>query len=430
MVIYLPAMPHTIPNREYNACAYTSKYMNFVEGMAARGHDLICLGVEGAELPENVEYIDVIPKELFDKEFNHEDRNNCYEVSQEDNAKYIYTFNLAVAAEIRKRIRDKEFVMYFYPVVHQGIANQISDLNVFNIEGSIGYHSVWAPHRVFESYHLQSFQTAVWDTNYRNWKHENNITDKNEHTFVRPNDCIPYTEPLMTDTVIGCFLKPEQFKFSDKKEDYHLYLGRLMYNKGIAWAIKATQELGKKLIIAGQGDLTNWVLKPMGLDKLPPHVEFFGHANIEQRMHLMSNAECGWVCSFYNEPFGHVIMEYGLSGTPVITTDWGSFPHIVRHGDNGLRSRIYDHALVNARNIKEIDSHVCHNWASNYTIEERMPQYEEYLQTLFDWSNSKDMYFTDPIRKDTSHLNLVNPHRPMLIPTEDEASVEVIKETE
>ena len=44
---------------------------------------------------------------------------------------------------------------------------------------------------------------------------------------------------------------------------------------------------------------------------------------------LFANAKCTLMPSKYAEPFGFVALESMLSGTPVITTDYGAFPETV-----------------------------------------------------------------------------------------------------
>ncbi len=55
------------------------------------------------------------------------------------------------------------------------------------------------------------------------------------------------------DRVIPNYFDPKDVEFSDQKDDYYFFIGRMIKRKGILIAAKACNALGKKLIIAGQG---------------------------------------------------------------------------------------------------------------------------------------------------------------------------------
>ena len=191
-------------------------------------------------------------------------------------------------------------------------------------------------------------------------------------------------KPSWYHVVIPNYFDASEFEFSAKKEDYYLYLGRISVCKGVQIAIQITNTLNEKLIIAGQGD----PISELGLKKLPDNVEFIGYADAETRKRLLKNAKGLFLISDYIEPFGGTTMEAMLSGTPVITSDWGVFTETVLHGVTGFRCRTFEQFLWATKNIHLINSNACQQWAlNNYSLEKVSTMYEEYfLQLQHLWS--------------------------------------------
>ena len=163
-----------------------------------------------------------------------------------------------------------------------------------------------------------------------------------------------------------------------------LYLGRVYSGKGVDIAIQATEAAGVKLVIAGQ--------KEEGY-KLPPHVEYVGYADTEKRRQLMSRAKASFIPSQYIEPFGGVQVENLFSGTPTITTDWGSFVENNLHGITGYRCRTMGDFVQAVEKIDQIDPMDCRDFAmSNFTLNMVGEMYEKYFKDVLNVYTGKGFY--------------------------------------
>jgi glycosyltransferase involved in cell wall biosynthesis len=97
----------------------------------------------------------------------------------------------------------------------------------------------------------------------------------------------------------------------------------------------------------------------------------------------MSKARAIMGLTYYVEPFGNMVVEGMMSGTPAITTDWGGFTETVIHGETGFRCRNFSDVVSAIENIDKIDNRNCRNWAiANCDDEVIHPQFDSWLKTL------------------------------------------------
>lgn len=133
--------------------------------------------------------------------------------------------------------------------------------------------------------------------------------------------------------------------------DYFVFAGRLAPEKGIATLIEAAAIAGKRLVIAGTGP--DEVELKMLAEKRGGDVSFVGHLSGEPLTRLIGQSLALVLPSEWYENAPMSLLEaYGL-GRPVIGTDIGGIPELIRAGDTGLIARPAD-ANDLARALREM----------------------------------------------------------------------------
>jgi glycosyltransferase involved in cell wall biosynthesis len=205
------------------------------------------------------------------------------------------------------------------------------------------------------------------------------------------------------DVVIPNYFDLEEFEFSATKDDYFLFLGRIIGGKGVYLALQIVKEIGGHIIIAGPGSLTG--NEARGDRPFSEYAEFVGVVGPDERKRLLARAKATLTPSLFLEPFCGVQIESMLSGTPVISSDWGAFAEYNIHGVTGYRCRTFEHFTWAARNIHTIDPSACRSWAErNFSLERVADMYEEYFFSVHNLYSGKGWYQTNLQRKNLDWL--------------------------
>lgn len=373
---HILSLPHTVTNSEYTGCAYTQKVLKFGKMMKARGHHIIHYGHEDSNLICDEHVTVTTNKDLEIAYGNYDWRKNFFKFDMGDHA--YRTFYTNTIREIQKRKQPLDFILPFWGLGHKPVCDAHPDMIV--VEPGIGYGTGhFAKYRIFESYAIRS---AVGGPN--------SVTNCQEDWY---------------HSVIPNYFDPEEFTFSQEKDDYFLFMGRVYPGKGIDIAYQVCQKLGLKLKIAGQGSLEEY-----GYKEIPGQIEKVGYLNSEQRKEMLSKAKGFFLPSMYNEPFGGASIEALFAGCPIITTDWGSHAENNLHGVTGYRCRTFDHFCWAAENIDKINPKNCYDWAmNNFTLDRVGKMYEEYFQMVWDVYTNDGWYQRHPERVDLEWLKRYYP---------------------
>jgi len=168
-------------------------------------------------------------------------------------------------------------------------------------------------------------------------------------------------------------------KFAMDNEKIILFMGRLVYEKGIQTLISAMPKIlshynDAKLIIAGKGGMIDELRAQVNYLGLGNKVYFTGYLGSKDVQKMYKCADVAVFPSTY-EPFGIVALEAMLSGTPVVTSDIGGLNEIVEHGVNGMKSYAGNpNSLADSILTLLFDPNLCEN-VSKKGIEKVKTQY-------------------------------------------------------
>lgn len=342
MRFHVVSVPFTNTTDQFSACAFTEKVRKFCIMMHdILGHEVFLYAGDKNEAP-CTEHISIMPEQerldfLGPKHYTQGDYNYTLP--------FWRRFSGRAVGEISKRIQPRDFIC-----IISGLANkQICDHFPANmaVEFGIGYPGSYSPYRVFESYA---------------WMHATYAQQAGNHD----------TDGHFFHDVIPSYFEADRFPFSEEKDDYLMFIGRLTKRKGVQIAEEVAQATGKRLVVCGTGDLPvqDWW-------------DYKGVVEWEERGRLMSRAQAVLVPTLYLEPFGSVAVEAQMCGTPAITTDWGAFPETVDQWLSGFRCRTLQEFIDAVHNAPYLDKHAIRKRALRlYSLEAVAQRYETYFERL------------------------------------------------
>ena len=131
-------------------------------------------------------------------------------------------------------------------------------------------------------------------------------------------------------------------QYAMDNEKIILYVGRLVYEKGVQQLIAAMPKIlsnynDAKLIIAGRGGMMDELRAEASNLGLNDKIYFTGYLNSKQVQKMYKCADVAVFPSTY-EPFGIVALEAMLAGVPTVVSDVGGLDEIVTHGVDGMKS--------------------------------------------------------------------------------------------
>lgn len=184
---------------------------------------------------------------------------------------------------------------------------------------------------------------------------------KNIDSFICPSEAI-YNLAIKAGfektklNILYNFLDKETSKIIPKYKDdnYFLYAGRLVEEKGINYLLEAMSKISNeiKLNIAGSGDQEK-KLREMAQNMQLQNVNFLGFISEDNLKNTFENCIATILPCNYFEAFGLSIIESFAYGKPVIASNIGAISEIIDNGKNGVMFEVGDVDKL-AEHIKEL----------------------------------------------------------------------------
>lgn len=399
---HLISLAHLPQSKEYLSCAFTQKNRKLAKMLTSLGHDVIFYGPEGSDVLDyagyeagTIQFVET--HKIADIARDYGDGDNRFEIGYNwKNVDFRHDMNserkmstlkfyASCINHINANKQPDDFLLCTQGVYHKPIADAVKLF--LTCETGIGYRgSVKEWYRAFESAYIQNFSYGS----------ENPWASLSGSYY---------------DRVIPNYFDPDDVKFSDKKGDYYLFIGRMIKRKGVITAIETCNYLKKKLIMVGQGatvepDGSIHDSNPQEWTRPAGTWEYQGFADVEKRKELMANAIAVFTPTEYLECFGGTHVEAMLSGTPVITTNFGVFGgDTFQNGVHGFKCNTMDDFVDAAKRAKGLDPLTIRKHAERFLMDNVRWDFQRWFDDLYQLYLST----TDKNIKAFNHVRTENP---------------------
>lgn len=177
-------------------------------------------------------------------------------------------------------------------------------------------------------------------------------------------------------------INTREYEFSTDKHSYLLYIGRIIRNKGVLQAIQVAEKTGKTLIIAGPVKASKFFqreVKPR-IQK-NRNIRYVGPVGGKMKQQLIKHAECVLFPTLWEEPFGLVMVESLVCGTPVLALRNGAVPEVLSGFPNLICNTVSE-MVVKVRQKKYPSPHILREYVHKRFTNKKMT--DSYLRIYYE----------------------------------------------
>ena len=339
MIFHCLSIPYSPTSKEKSLCAFVQKVYKFCNEMTKRGHIVYHYGHKDS-IVNCTEHITVTDDDVLKQSYG--DLNNWknFGYNQDVNTFAFKTFNNNCISELNKRIKSKnEFILCWFGFGHEECVKHFYDKAIV-VEPSIGYDSMFAPIKIFET---------------KAQMHKMHGAAQNNVEFGREFIAYPGFDE-------------NDFEYKQNKSDIALFLGRVIEEKGAKLAYDICNHIRQEIIFAGPNIINL---------KDTKYCKFIGFVEPKQRKQLLSDSKFLFAPSLFIEPCNWSAIEAQFSGTPCITTNFGGFTETIIDNITGYRCNDINSLILSILNINNINNLNCYKHAAtNFNLKKHCDQYE------------------------------------------------------
>ena len=266
-------------------------------------------------------------------------------------------------------------------------------------------YSICSPRGINEDSSKQSFPYKVF-LNYYGYRNKQNsrwvscVTAPSDYTlnniigkgYFKTSEriCVPNAIPIDFEKTKALISDKINRKCDIKRV---LFAGRLLKIKGIELLLDAFSLIDNddfRLIVCGEGDLTDLVKQRSKLDKRICYKGMLTNRELENEYML---ADLVVFPSLWDEPFGRIIIEANCYGTAVLASDKGGIPEIMHNLGGGEMLTEYSAEYL-AKKIQNLITNPNHDYYDN--ILKNIQKYSINTQI-----NNFSKIYTETIHKDS-----------------------------
>lgn len=167
-------------------------------------------------------------------------------------------------------------------------------------------------------------------------------------------------------------IEPSEYIYNENKDDYFLFLSKTnRKEKGLDMALRLSKKMGFRLKVAGGRRLS-----------INRKIKFYGEVGGMDKAELIAGAKALLFPISWEEPFGLVLVEALVSGTPVIATPRGAVPEIITP-EVGFIYKEEEQMIRAVENINSIKPADCRKRVlDNFTDEIMAKNYLNYYRSV------------------------------------------------
>lgn len=203
--------------------------------------------------------------------------------------------------------------------------------------------------------------------------------------------------PLNVVETVYNSVNADEYEFNPKPEDYFVWLGRVFPEKGTKEAILAAKKAGVVLKLMGVVDEGNAESVEYYEKEVKPLIDgkqiiWLGEVNLAEKSRVLGGAKAFLNPILWEEPFGLVMAESQLCGTPVISFDRGAAAEIILDGKTGFLVKTIDEMVEKMKEVDKLDRAACrHHIEENFNPSKMVDGYlAAYEKTIANWTSYKE----------------------------------------